>query len=207
MVIESTEIDAEVVRVARRWFGVEPDERMVVFTEEGRGYLAGQPPTVAYDIILVDTFTGSGQHPYSLSTVEFYEAVRSHLASDGVVATNLVASDPMFEPKVATIRASFDHVWCFASEGADVFFGSDEPVGPDTLRARAERVLRGAPFTFPFLELLGDMRECPPSGRADVLTDARRRHAAPDDLMFQSAGRNDPCPCGSGKKFKSCHGR
>ena len=21
------------------------------------------------------------------------------------------------------------------------------------------------------------------------------------------AGRNDPCPCGSGKKFKACHGR
>jgi preprotein translocase subunit SecA len=20
-------------------------------------------------------------------------------------------------------------------------------------------------------------------------------------------GRNDPCPCGSGKKFKQCHGR
>jgi preprotein translocase subunit SecA len=20
-------------------------------------------------------------------------------------------------------------------------------------------------------------------------------------------GRNDPCPCGSGKKFKHCHGR
>jgi uncharacterized protein YecA (UPF0149 family) len=20
-------------------------------------------------------------------------------------------------------------------------------------------------------------------------------------------GRNDPCPCGSGKKFKRCHGR
>ena len=20
-------------------------------------------------------------------------------------------------------------------------------------------------------------------------------------------GRNDPCPCGSGKKFKNCHGR
>ena len=20
-------------------------------------------------------------------------------------------------------------------------------------------------------------------------------------------GRNDPCPCGSGKKFKSCHGK
>ncbi|WP_421888217.1 SEC-C metal-binding domain-containing protein [Methylibium sp.] len=21
------------------------------------------------------------------------------------------------------------------------------------------------------------------------------------------AGRNDPCPCGSGKKYKQCHGR
>ncbi|MEP7069386.1 MAG: SEC-C metal-binding domain-containing protein, partial [Usitatibacter sp.] len=23
----------------------------------------------------------------------------------------------------------------------------------------------------------------------------------------QKVGRNDPCPCGSGKKFKQCHGR
>jgi preprotein translocase subunit SecA len=22
----------------------------------------------------------------------------------------------------------------------------------------------------------------------------------------QRAGRNDPCPCGSGKKYKRCHG-
>ena len=30
-----------------------------------------------------------------------------------------------------------------------------------------------------------------------------RRQAA----AFAAAGRNDPCPCGSGKKFKHCHGR
>ena len=24
--------------------------------------------------------------------------------------------------------------------------------------------------------------------------------------MFKNVGRNDPCPCGSGKKFKKCHG-
>ena len=23
----------------------------------------------------------------------------------------------------------------------------------------------------------------------------------------QKVGRNDPCPCGSGKKFKKCHGQ
>lgn len=25
--------------------------------------------------------------------------------------------------------------------------------------------------------------------------------------MFKGVGRNDPCPCGSGKKFKKCHGK
>jgi hypothetical protein len=24
--------------------------------------------------------------------------------------------------------------------------------------------------------------------------------------MQERVGRNDPCPCGSGKKFKKCHG-
>jgi uncharacterized protein len=24
---------------------------------------------------------------------------------------------------------------------------------------------------------------------------------------FAKAGRNEPCPCGSGRKFKHCHGR
>jgi len=25
--------------------------------------------------------------------------------------------------------------------------------------------------------------------------------------QFNHVGRNDPCPCGSGKKFKLCHGK
>ena len=41
----------------------------------------------------------------------------------------------------------------------------------------------------------------------------RRRRAEIDeagrsrDSAFDRVGRNDPCPCGSGKKFKFCHGR
>jgi preprotein translocase subunit SecA len=26
------------------------------------------------------------------------------------------------------------------------------------------------------------------------------------DSRWANVGRNDPCPCGSGKKFKKCHG-
>src|SRR5438034_3485855 len=28
----------------------------------------------------------------------------------------------------------------------------------------------------------------------------------PPPPLFPKTGRNDPCPCGSGKKFKKCHG-
>ena len=28
-----------------------------------------------------------------------------------------------------------------------------------------------------------------------------------DPATWGNPGRNDPCPCGSGKKFKHCHGR
>ncbi len=39
---------------------------------------------------------------------------------------------------------------------------------------------------------------------------AHHAHAAPQKPFVHGAsktGRNDPCPCGSGKKFKQCHGK
>ncbi|HNU05779.1 MAG TPA: anaerobic sulfatase maturase [Anaerolineae bacterium] len=52
------------------------------------------------------------------------------------------------------------------------------------------------------------------------MADMLRRGRAPAEIMqvyaardaalqqaLAAAGRNDPCPCGSGKKFKQCHGR
>ena len=51
----------------------------------------------------------------------------------------------------------------------------------------------------------------------EKLTDENQRAAAQHDTRAQQPrtpimkdrlpGRNDPCPCGSGKKFKNCHGR
>jgi preprotein translocase subunit SecA len=43
------------------------------------------------------------------------------------------------------------------------------------------------------------------AGRARSMSDiASAASAGPAD--FTNVGRNDPCPCGSGKKFKKCHG-
>ncbi|MBQ8603456.1 MAG: preprotein translocase subunit SecA [Oscillospiraceae bacterium] len=37
--------------------------------------------------------------------------------------------------------------------------------------------------------------------------DASRRARKKQPAKVQKIGRNDPCPCGSGKKYKQCHGR
>jgi preprotein translocase subunit SecA len=41
------------------------------------------------------------------------------------------------------------------------------------------------------------------AGRTRSLSGANE---APADVDWSTVGRNDPCPCGSGKKFKKCHG-
>jgi uncharacterized protein YecA (UPF0149 family) len=50
--------------------------------------------------------------------------------------------------------------------------------------------------------------------RIRAARDVGRIETAPDELPALEnvlgggkTGRNDPCPCGSGKKFKRCHGR
>jgi preprotein translocase subunit SecA len=42
------------------------------------------------------------------------------------------------------------------------------------------------------------------TGGAPAASTATKAEGAAD---FETVGRNDPCPCGSGKKFKFCHGR
>ncbi|MBO0748754.1 MAG: SEC-C domain-containing protein [Acidimicrobiaceae bacterium] len=46
------------------------------------------------------------------------------------------------------------------------------------------------------------------AGGVAVAEDAQEPQApVVKNSMFDRVGRNDPCPCGSGKKFKFCHGR
>ena len=56
--------------------------------------------------------------------------------------------------------------------------------------------------------LLAEIRQ----GLADHLIDVRRywfEKSIPPTVKRDSPkiGRNDPCPCGSGKKYKACHGK
>ena len=42
---------------------------------------------------------------------------------------------------------------------------------------------------------------------ADEQGDAAKAAGTPAVNEYKNVGRNDPCPCGSGKKFKQCHGK
>jgi preprotein translocase subunit SecA len=44
-----------------------------------------------------------------------------------------------------------------------------------------------------------------PATSAPAASAAAQRMLTPKDL--EGVGRNDACPCGSGQKFKKCHGR
>ena len=37
--------------------------------------------------------------------------------------------------------------------------------------------------------------------------DAAKLQSFLENQSVPRVGRNDPCPCGSGKKYKQCHGR
>ncbi|ERL10431.1 preprotein translocase subunit SecA [Olsenella profusa] len=76
--------------------------------------------------------------------------------------------------------------------------------------------LRGARFSGP-ADVDGDQGSLPASrgaagGRrgseaAPATSKPKTYRKADDPDPYANVGRNDPCPCGSGKKFKNCHGR
>ncbi len=47
----------------------------------------------------------------------------------------------------------------------------------------------------------------PPGGGKDVVEEAIEKTTAPVRRDVPKVGRNEPCPCGSGKKYKNCCGR
>jgi preprotein translocase subunit SecA len=51
---------------------------------------------------------------------------------------------------------------------------------------------------FQHTELAGSLDEGTDTGEAETRTVVREG---------RKVGRNEPCPCGSGKKYKRCHGR
>jgi preprotein translocase subunit SecA len=81
------------------------------------------------------------------------------------------------------------------------YTAADDPVqGSDAIvRANAAGPAPGEEIVF--------APESSPAGAPDEGQDLVSQAPVVKASAFDRAGRNDPCPCGSGKKFKFCHGK
>ena len=52
-----------------------------------------------------------------------------------------------------------------------------------------------------------DEYETDPNQQAAAQQDTREQQKREPIRVEKTVGRNDPCPCGSGKKYKNCHGK
>ncbi len=70
----------------------------------------------------------------------------------------------------------------------------------------------GLSYLSPGLKMFFEHINHPMQAMASLLRQGRFAEEAMEVLSEEEAGmakagRNDPCPCGSGKKYKRCHGR
>jgi spermidine synthase len=220
VVIDNTDIDADVIPMAEKYFAIQRDERQNIIIQDGREYLQERPDDPLYDFILVDAFRGLGVSPSHLSTLEFFALCKQRLKPGGVVAVNLVEGDNLFLRRITTLLKSFEYVYFLVDEDARVAFASDTPVaeGPEKIEL-ARAMQRRFDFPIPFvhraiklkrwseyrdyLSQLGDMGQPLKDGGAVA---APIVSPPPSTITSARVGRNDLCPCGSGKKFKRCHG-
>jgi spermidine synthase len=220
--VDSSELDGEVVSVAHEYFAIDLDDKMNVTIGDGRNHLAAMPPDTAYDILMIDCYSGSGKHPDELATQDFYALCKSRLQAGGVAATNLIESDPKYGAKAERFASSFAHVYDFNHEGAHVLIGTDgEELSLEQLVERARAIEAKNAFQFPLgeratkvsrlyksdLSTIKSRHPVPPPAASVPRTPADEATPNSPPPLRGTPGnvpRNAPCPCGSGKKYKKC---
>ena len=213
--VDCSETDSDVLEVAREYFGVVVDARLRVHLKDGRKYLK-ELEQVRFDLIMVDAFDGTGVSPFPLSTKEFYKECKEHLAEAGVVVVNVLLADPQYREKIRTLVSCFRQVLTVSTGnwGSSVLFAT--PSASLTVPEIVDRAIQleaSLGLRFPLAQ---HARRLAPVFDAEetsgvqlaVLSDASPPTPIPlRGEYFRGIGRNEQCPCGSGKKYKKCHGR
>lgn len=89
LAITGVEIDPDVIGLDQKYFGLQPDDARIV-NQDARVFLGASKKF--YDVVIVDCYSQQIYIPFHLSTVEFFQTVRSRLSAKGVVALNINAT-------------------------------------------------------------------------------------------------------------------
>ncbi|MBT5230110.1 MAG: fused MFS/spermidine synthase [Methylococcales bacterium] len=90
------DIDGQIADVARNHFLHDGKINGQFVAQDGRAFLRNT--TKQWDVIIVDAFTNRHDTPWHLSTVEFFQSLRTRLVDDGILVINLLASPRMNDP-------------------------------------------------------------------------------------------------------------
>lgn len=138
--IDAVDIDPEVIRLARKHFGVPDDPRYRTHAADGRLFVEKAPTSPPWDVIMLDAFRGVFV-PLHLKTAEYYQALVAHLGPRGVVVANLHSSTPMYKHDRTTFAHAFPQGYAFHTErGRQTIFvasAAARTVGAYEMRANA----------------------------------------------------------------------
>jgi spermidine synthase len=84
--VDGVEVDPKLAEVGRRYFDMDSNPNLTVFSEDARPWL--RQSAGLYDAILVDAYR-QPYIPFYLTTREFFQLARDHLAPGGVVVVNV----------------------------------------------------------------------------------------------------------------------
>jgi preprotein translocase subunit SecA len=157
---------------------------------------------VERDIMLQIVDTQWKDHLYSLDHLKEGIGLRGYGQKDPLVEYKRESFELFQDMKVRIDEEMVRYLWALRPVAADqappvrqprratpimLNEPSAEPVGAFASAPRAASFPQGAPSRVPAR-----------TGGDDVVQTVRRDEP--------KVGRNDPCPCGSGKKYKKCHG-
>jgi len=176
LIVDAVEIDPAVVRVAKEYFGLRPDDHLRVHVADGRKFIEQSEPV--YDVIYLDAYSADSV-PYSLTTREFLQATKETLVPGGVVAGNVwsSSSNKLYDSMIRTYQDVFAQVAVNDVRGVGnkivVATTGREPLTKDRVARRAAALAARGRFPYDLeeiveegYELLGEL-----DGEGEVLLD------------------------------------
>jgi preprotein translocase subunit SecA len=129
---------------------------------------------------------------------------------EGIHLRGYGQKDPLVEYKTEAFRMFMELMDLIEDEAIDIVF-KFFPETPEQLPAqRARRPVRAQEMVMTHESALGAgfqaNREPIPAGATEHAQAGKGPQKQQPVRVGAKIGRNDPCPCGSGKKYKNCHG-
>ena len=130
---------------------------------------------------------------------------------EGIHLRGYGQKDPLIEYKGEAFKMFMELIAMVADQTLDMVFKMFPERLEELPAARARRPVRPENLVLSHESAMGagyrESKEPVPSGAGPQAARAPERSQKQQPIrVAEKVGRNDPCPCGSGKKYKNCHG-